>query len=172
MSELKSLKSLLALAVAIENECQTQLEAGGFMLQPVFHNFKNARVAVERRIFQIESIEAEQASNEAISLRDANIKAAADKAKADRAAFEANAIARAEYEQAEEMKNRNVQDVNTARMARDKYSKKSIEELLVLAGKRNINDAKNARKSKVINLLMQADGLIVTQAEQEAADHA
>lgn len=163
------LKKLLALISEAVKLAGADVEAGEHHIMPVYTSLKNAEAGTARRIFQIEDSERDLAAQKAA---DEKAKAEAEakvNALAARAKFEADAIAKAEQEAAAEAERKSKHDKQASAEARARYVKKSLDELQVIAQKRSVTVPPGSNKSVVVNLLLQADHLVVTQAEQEAA---
>lgn len=164
------LKELLAIVSKASKLAGEDVSAGEHHMQPVYSSLKAAEAAVARRIYQIEDSERDLAAQKAAEEKAKADADAAAKAKADRSKFEADAIAKAELEAKAEQERKDAYEAKRAGESRSRYMKKDLDELLAIAGKRNVQAEPGVKKGKLVNLLLQADGLVVTQAEQEEAD--
>ncbi len=165
-----TLKELLATTSSATAQAQEMVEGGEHMMTPVYQSLNAAKTAIANRIYQIESNEADNAAKVAAEEKAKADAAAAEKAKADRAKFEADAIAKAEAERAAEIERVAAYEAKRAGESRDRYGKKSLDDLKAIAGKRNVTFEAGVKKAQLVNMLLQADGIKVTQADQEAAD--
>ena len=165
--KLKKLLGIIGEAVKLAG---ADVEAGEHHIMPVYTALKNAEAATARRIYQIEDSErdlAAQKAQEAKAKADAEAKA---KAIADRAKFEADAIAKAEAEAKVEADRKAAHDKAAADEARARYGKKSVDELQVIAQSRKVTIPPGSKKGVIINLLLQADSLVVTDTDVESAE--
>ena len=166
----EKLKQLLAVVSEAVKLAAEDVTAGEYHIQPIYTALKNAEAGVARRIYQIEDSERDLAAQKAAEEKAKADAEAVARAKADRAKFEADAIAKAEAEAAAEKERKEAYEAKRSGESRARYGKKELEELTAIAGKRSISYEPGIKKGKLINLLLQADGLVVTQADQETAD--
>ena len=165
----EKLKKLLAVISEAVNLAGADVEAGEHHIMPVYAALKNAEAATSRRIYQIEDSERDLAAAKAADKKAAALAIANAKKIEDRKKFEADAIAKAESEAKVEQERKAKHAIDSANEARARYGKKSLDELAVIAQKRKVTVPPGSNKATVVNLLVQADGLLVTEADQEAA---